>query len=278
MESADRRACAPLAGMLNGLPVVQIKALMLEVMPILRLPSGRKESLIASLIDYVVDSPHRVLADTCKGTVKGFRKRYLFMLIREHDPRTPLSLSKAALIDHFISLNKPLANTPKVDEPCTAIVLYDKSKVARECERGNHSGQLVDIGKHGNKLIKLKKRLIKTWLKSGRLMRRKAVSAAMIREMRHCLSRGRWKTWTVASLKDHVASVVGVRLDAGHAMIFFHKKLQQYLPRKPKKKIKGPMTHRDYSVPTTGCSFIADPGQWREMRAMFREDIPFCKW
>ena len=274
MASADRRACAPLAGMLNGFSTVQIKAVMLEVMPFLTVPKMRKESLIASLIDFVVDRPHHVLADTCKLTVKGIQKSYLLMLIREHDPRTPANLSKAALIDRFISLNTPLASVPKVDEPCTAIVLYDKNKVDREC---GHAGQLVDIGKHGNKLIKIKKRLMKTWTKGARLMRRKAVSAAMIREMRNCLSRGRWKKWTVASLKDHVASAVGVRLDAGHAMIFFHKKLQQYLPRKSK-KIKGPMTHTHYSVHKAGCSFIADPGQWREMHAMFREDTPFCKW
>ena len=276
MTSADRRPCAPLAGMLNGLPTQQIKDLMHQVMPILTIPKMRKEELIASLIDFLVGSPHRI-ADTCKATVKDIQKPYLSMLIRDIDPRTPRKLSKSGLIDHFISLNTPPASAPKVDEPCTAIVLYDKNNLARECGQGSHDGQMVDIGKHGNKLIKTRKRLIKMWMKGGRLMRRKAVSAAMIREMRHCLSRGKWKNWTVTSLKDHVASVVGVRLDTGHALIFFHKKLQQYLPRKPKsKKIDGPVTHAHYSVPKAGCLFIADADQWREIRAMFREDKPFC--
>ena len=275
MTSADRRPCAPLAGMLNGLPTQQIKDLMHQVMPILTIPKMRKEELIASLIDFLVGSPHRI-ADTCKATVKDIQKPYLSMLIRDIDPRTPRKLSKSGLIDHFISLNTPPASAPKVDEPCTAIVLYDKNNLARECGQGSHDGQMVDIGKHGNKLIKTRKRLIKMWMKGGRLMRRKAVSKAMIREMRHCLSRGKWKNWTVTSLKDHVASVVGVRLDTGHALIFFHKKLQQYLPRKPKsKKINGPVTHAHYSVPKAGCLFIADADQWREIRAMFREDKPF---
>ena len=267
MASADRRACAPLASMLNGLPTRQIKDVMLEVMPYLTVPNLRKELLIASLIDFVVESPHR-LADACKLTVKGINKSYLLMLIREHDPRTSGKLAKAELIDHFIRLNAPLASAPKVDEPCTAIVLYDKSNIA---------GQLVDIGKHGNKLIKIKKRLMKTWLKGGRLMRRKAVSAAMICEMKSCLTRGKWKKWTVTSLKEHVALTVGVCLDAGHALIFFHRKLQQLLPRK-RKRIMRPENNKDYSVPKTGCSFIADAGQWREICAMHREDAPFCKW
>ena len=146
MASADRRACAPLAGMLNGLPARQIKEVMLQVMPCLTVPNMRKESLIVSLIDFVVGAPPRALADTCKLTVKGINKSYLLMLIREHDPRTSGKLSKAALIDHFISLNTPLASARKVDEPCTAIVLYDKSKGARECEQGGHYEQMVDIG------------------------------------------------------------------------------------------------------------------------------------
>ena len=183
LASADRRACAPLASMLNGLPTRQIKDVMLEVMPYLTVPNLRKELLIASLIDFVVESPHR-LADACKLTVKGINKSYLLMLLREHDPRTSGKLAKAELIDHFIRLNAPLASAPKVDEPCTAIVLYDKGSIARGCEHGGHAGQLVDIGKHGNKLIKTKKRLIKTWMKGARLMRRKALSLAMIHEIK----------------------------------------------------------------------------------------------
>ena len=79
--------------------------------------------------------------------------------------------------------------------------------------------------------------------------------------------------WTVAGLRDHVSSVVGRSLHRGQALMFFNRKLQELLPKKRPKK-KGVIIHKDFAVPKATFTVIADPAQWREMRAMRRLDYP----
>jgi len=95
----------------------------------------------------------------------------------------------------------------------------------------------------------------------------KYMSAAIAAELKRCLRRRLWKEWTVASLRQHVSSVVGSSLHAGQALIFFNRKLQQLLPRKRPRK-KTPSVHQYFAVPKKGFTVISDPIQWREMKAM----------
>ena len=106
-------------------------------------------------------------------------------------------------------------------------------------------------------------------------MRRKLLSAAMVVELKRCLRPKTWRQWTVISLRDHVSPVVGRSLHGGHALIFFNRKLQQLLPRKKKiSKKKTLIIHKDFAVPAHNFTVIADPVQFRELRAMRKQDMP----
>ena len=98
------------------------------------------------------------------------------------------------------------------------------------------------------------------------------LSKAIVAELKLCLRpRSKLMQWTVASLRDHVASVVGSPLHGGQALMFFMKKLQQLLPKhRPKKKAE--IIHKDFAVPKATLTVIADPAQWREMKAIRRLD------
>ena len=113
--------------------------------------------------------------------------------------------------------------------------------------------------------------MIKRWIKGGRLIRRTTLSKAIVAELKVCLRSDRWRQWTVTKLRDHVSSVVGSSLHTGHALIFFHKKLQQLLPNRRLKK-KMLIAHHDYALPSARFTCIADPVQWRELLAMRRHD------
>ena len=113
--------------------------------------------------------------------------------------------------------------------------------------------------------------MIKIWIKGARLIRRTVLSKAIVAELKLCLRPDRRMHWTVTSLRDHVSSVVGNSLHAGHGLVFFHKKLQQLLPNGRLKK-KMLIAHRDYALPSARFTCIADPVQWRELLAMRRHD------
>ena len=55
--------------------------------------------------------------------------------------------------------------------------------------------------------------------------------------------------------------------------MFFHRKLQELLPKKRPNK-KHVIIYKDFAVPKATFTVIADPIQWREMRAMHRLDYP----
>ena len=98
------------------------------------------------------------------------------------------------------------------------------------------------------------------------------LSKAIVAELKLCLRpRSKLMKWTVASLRDHVASVVGSSLHSGQALMFFNRKLQELLPKKRPKK-KEVILHKGFAVPAKNVTFIADPIQLREMRAMHRQD------
>ena len=262
-RSADRQPLAPLIELLRGTTKRGIQDVMIDVMPMITAPNMRKEDLIAMLADYVRNSG--MLAVACNRALKGLNKKYLHMTLRQYDPSATEKRSKAAMIDHFIELNMPRESI-HYDVPCMAIVPYVAGAGTRVPDYPAHA-QLVELGKKGQRLIKLKAKLIKNWMKGGRLMRRKHMSAAIAAELKRCLRRRLWKEWTVASLRQHVSSVVGSSLHAGQALIFFNRKLQQLLPRKRPRK-KTPSVHQYFAVPKKGFTVISDPIQWREMKAM----------
>ena len=265
-RSADRQPLAPLIELLRGTTKRGIQDVMIDVMPMITAPNMRKEDLIAMLADYVRNPG--MLAVACSRALKGMTKKYLHMTLRQYDPSAAEKRSKAAMIDHFIELNVGRESIHD-DVPCMAIVPYDAGGGTRVSDYPAHA-QLVELGKKGRKLVKLKAKLIKKWLKGGRLIRRKYMSATIAAELRRCLRQGQ-KGWTVASLRQHVSSVVGISLHAGQALIFFNRKLQQLLPRKRQRTNKPPVL-KDCAVPTKGFAAISDPIQWREMKAMRSAD------
>ena len=152
------------------------------------------------------------------------------MTLRQYEPKAATNLRKSALIDKFIQLNMPRADGVRDDGPCLAIVPYvDKTSA-------DFPGQLVDFDDNKRKMRKAKKKMIKGWLKGAKLIRRRLLSADVIAELKRSLRKdGGLMQWTVASLRDHVSSVVGISLKTGPALVFFHKKLQQLLPTKRKR-------------------------------------------
>ena len=57
---------------------------MVDVMPIIIAPKLRREELIDQLADYVRSSG--LLVDVCNSAVKGLRKDYLHIILRQYDP------------------------------------------------------------------------------------------------------------------------------------------------------------------------------------------------
>ena len=237
---------------------------MVEVMPIITAPNLKKEQLIDQLADYVRSSAS--LAAVCKLSLKGLKKDYLHLILRQYDPKASQKMSKPAMIDRFIQISD---ESLRDDGPCLAIVPY-----AAECgdRAADFSDQLVDFEKSSRKMTKIRNRMIRKWTKGGSLLRRKFLSKAIVAELKLCLRpRSKLRQWTVASLREHVASVVGSSLHGGQALMFFIKKLQELLPKhRPKKKAE--IIHKDFAVPNATLTVIADPAQWREMKAMRRLD------
>ena len=103
------------------------------------------------------------------------------------------------------------------------------------------------------------------------------LSKAIVAELKRCLrGDGFLMQWTVASLRDHVSSVVDKPLHSGHARVFSNKKIQEVLSskyKKPSKKKAALITHKDFAVPRKNFTLIVDPEQWREMVAMRTQDM-----
>ena len=119
---------------------------------------------------------------------------------------------------------------------------------------------------------KTRRNQIKKWAKGARLLCRKFLSKAIVAELKLCIrDRSKMMEWTVRNLRDHVGSVVGKSLHSGQALMFFHRKLQELLPKKRPKK-KEVIIHKGFAVPKATFTVIADPIQLREMRAMHRHD------
>ena len=96
---------------------------MVEVMPIITAPNLKKEQLIDQLADYVRSSGS--LADVCKLSLKGLKKDYLHLILRQYDAKASQKMSKPAMIDRFIQISD---ESLRDDGPCLAIVPY-----AAEC-------------------------------------------------------------------------------------------------------------------------------------------------
>ena len=126
----------PLVDLIKGNTKREIQNLMIEVMPILFVPSLNKRQLIDELIDYVRASGS--VDQVCRLALKGFRKDYLHMILRQYDLKAAKTMRKSAMIDHFISLNMP-----------------------RECENFRDDAQLVDVDDMTRKRKKTKKKIIK---------------------------------------------------------------------------------------------------------------------
>ena len=239
---------------------------MVEVMPIITAPNLRKDQLIDQLADYVRSSGS--LADVCKLSLKGLKKDYLHMILRQYDPKASQKMPKHAMIDRFIQFNIS-DESLRDDGPCLAIVPY-----AADCgdRAADFSNQVVDFQKSNRKMMKTRNKMIKKWTKGASLLRRTFLSKAIVAELKLCLRpRRKLMQWTVASLRDHVASAVGSSLHGGQALMFFNKKLQELLP-KGRRKTKEAIIHKDFAVPKVTFTVIADPAQWREMMAMRRLD------
>ena len=84
-------------------------------------PNLKKDQLIDQLADYVRGSGP--LADVCKLSLKGLRKDYLHMILRQYDPKASQKMPKSAMIDRFIQLNIS-DESLRDDGPCLAIVPY----------------------------------------------------------------------------------------------------------------------------------------------------------
>ena len=181
------------------------------------------------------------------------------------------------MVDHF---TRRRLNMPKADEnlrddgPCLAIVPYLADCGARTAD---FHAQVVDYDSCGRTMRKTQRKMNKKWMKGARLLRRKLLSKAIVAELRRCLrGDGFLVQWTVASLRDHVSSVVDKPLHSGHARVFFNKKVQEVLFSMCKKKKKGKaalITHRVFAVPRKNFTMIVDREQWREMMAMRTQDM-----
>lgn len=263
-RSIARQPLAPLVDLLRGFTKREIQSIIVEVMPIITAPNLRKDQSIDQLADYIRSSGS--LADVCKLSLKGLRKEYLHMILRQYDPKASQKMPKSAMIDRFIQLND---ESLRDDGPCLATVPYTADCGDRAADFSN---QMVDFEKSNRKMRKTKRNMIKKWTKGARLLCRKFLSKAIVAELKTCLwPRSKLMQWTVASLRDHVASVVGRSLHGGQALMFFNRKLQELLPkRRPKKKEE--IIHKDFAVPKANFKVIADPTQWREMMSMRRLD------
>ena len=144
--SVDLQPLVPLVDLLRGSTNREIKNLMMDVMAILVVPNLKKEELIDKLADHVRSSGS--VADVCNKAVKGLKKDYLYMILRQYDSKTTMNMRKSAMIDHFISLNMPRESLPD-DGPCTAIVPYVAPGGAREAD---FPGQVVDFDDTNRKM------------------------------------------------------------------------------------------------------------------------------
>ena len=246
---------------------------MLDVMPIVTAPKLSKKKLIDQLVDYVRSSG--LLVDVCNSAAKGLRKDYLHMILRQYDPKADQKRLKSAMIDHFTKLNMPeAAENLRDDGPCLAIVPYLADCGARAAD---FHAQVLDYESCGRKMRKTQRKINKKWMKGARQLCRKVLSKAIVAELRRCLrGNGFLMQWTVASLRDHVSSVVDKPLHSGHARVFFNNKVQEVLfskSKKPKKKKAALITHRVFAVPRKNFTMIVDREQWREMMAMRTQDM-----
>ena len=215
-RSAVHQPLAPLVDLLRGFSNRAIQSIMVDVMPIIIAPQLRKEELINQLADYVRSSG--LLVDVCNSAVKGLRKDYLHMILRQYDPKADQKRPRSAMIDHFTRLNMPKADENLRDDgPCLAIVPYLADCGARTAD---FHAQVVDYDSCGRTMRKTKREMNKKWMKGARLLRRKLLSKAIVAELKRCLrGNGFLMQWTVASLRDHVSSVVDKPLHSGHARL-----------------------------------------------------------
>ena len=258
-RTSARQPLAPLVDRLRQSTKREIQNIMVEVMPIFTAPTGKKDELINKLADHVRNSGS--LADVCKLSLKGLKKDHLHMILRQYDPKASHKMQKSAMIDRFI---EKCDESLRDDGPCLAIVPYVADA---DC-----SNQVVDFEKNNRKMRKVARKQIKKWAKGARLLARKFLSKAIVAELKLCLrDRSQLMKWTVRSLREHVGSVVGKSLHRGQALMFFHRKLQELLPKKRPNK-KEVILHKGFAVPAKNVTFIADPIQLREMRAMHRQD------
>ena len=230
-------------------------------MPIITAPTGKKDELINKLADHVRN--YGSLADVCKLSLKGLKKDHLHMILRQYDPKASHKMQKSAMIDRFI---EKCDESLRDDGPCLAIVPYVADA---DC-----SNQVVDFEKNNRKMRKVARKQIKKWAKGARLLARKFLSKAIVAELKLCLrDRSQLMEWTVRSLREHVGSVVGKSLHHGQGLMFFHRKLQELLPKKKRRKRKEVIIlHKSFAVPAKNATFIADPIQLREMRDMHMQD------
>ena len=138
-SSIARQPLAPLVDLLRGSTKHRIQSIMVEVMPIITAPNLKKEQLIDQLADYVRSSAS--LAAVCKLSLKGLKKDYLHLILRQYAPKASQKMSKPAMIDRFIQISD---ESLRDDGPCLAIVPY-----AAECgdRAADFSNQTVDLRK-----------------------------------------------------------------------------------------------------------------------------------
>ena len=147
-RSADQQPLAPLVGLLNAATKREIQRVMADATHYVTPPNGKKEELIQEAADFVRRYGH--LADVCKSALKGLKKEYIHMILRQYDPTVSHSKSKKLMIDDFICLNEPKC----ADVPCLAIVPYIADSGVRKV---GFPCQLVDFCKTSRKLPKDKK-------------------------------------------------------------------------------------------------------------------------
>ena len=282
MSACRIEPLAPLVDFLSGLQNGVIADIMLDVMPIVRVPKLSQKKMIDQLIDYVRSSG--MLVEVCNSAAKFLTKEYLHMILRQYDPKANQKRPKREMIEQFVKLmnikegDENLCDDGQADGPCLAIVpCSDADFPACGARWADFPAQVVDYESCGRQMRKTKRKLIKKWFKGARLLRRKFLSKAIVKELKRCLDDGLLMQWTVATLRDHVSSVVDKPLHSGHARVFFNKKVQEVLiskrmkPRSRKKPKVVLMS--EFAVPKKKFTMIADDAQWREMSAMRAQDM-----
>ena len=83
---------------------------------------------------------------------------------------------------------------------------------------------------------KLQKRMLRTWQRMRRHAQRKDISKRIKQALTEMKDKKELNADTVQSIRHKVAEAVGTSLERGSARVFFHRRLQLCLMRKPKRK------------------------------------------